>query len=139
LRITADSNLYVSAFNFGGLPQRLLDLAEAGTIQLTISEPLIEEILDVLGRKFDWTASELRIARERIIRYAEIVTPSEQINAVPEDPDDDRILECAVGGRSDLILTGDKDLLRLGEFRGITIMRVADFLRRGLEQEGRAR
>lgn len=134
LRITADSNLYVSAFHFGGVPQRLLDLAETGAIHLVISEQLIEEILDVLGRKFDWTAPELWMARERIGRYAEVVTPSEQINAISEDPDDDRVLECAVGGRADVIVTGDKHLLRLGEFRGIGITRVADFLQRGQER-----
>ena len=77
LRVTADSNLYISAFNFGGLPQRLLDLAETGAIQLVISEPLIEGILDVLGRKFDWTAPELRMARERIVRYAEVANRSD--------------------------------------------------------------
>jgi uncharacterized protein len=96
LRVTADSNLYVSAFNFGGVPQRLLDLSETGAIQLVISEELIAEILDVLGRKFDWTGPELRMARERILRYAEIAEPSEVIDAIPEDPDDNRVLECAV-------------------------------------------
>jgi predicted nucleic acid-binding protein len=52
------------------------------------------------------------------------------IKAIVEDPDDDRVLECAVGGLADVIVTGDKDLLRLGEFRGIRITPVGDFLER---------
>ena len=65
-----------------------------------------------------------------------IVTPIETIDAVPSDPDDNRILECAVAANSEVIVTGDLDLLRLGSFRGITIERAADFLARF---EGRAR
>ena len=56
------------------------------------------------------------------------------IDAVPSDADDNRVLECAVAGGSDTIVTGDDDLLRLGTFRGIEIVRVADFLARFSER-----
>ena len=134
MRITLDANIWVSAFNFKGAGQRILDMAEAGTIQLLTSEAIIEEVLDVLGRKFDWSAPELRMARTRMGRYAEIVEPTQEIAEVTEDPDDDRILECAVASGCQYIITGDRDLLRRGEYEGIGIVTMADFLERGSER-----
>ena len=52
---------------------------------------------------------------------------------IKEDPDDDRRLECAVASGAEIIVSGDKDLLRLGEYSGIRIMKVADFLQRVME------
>jgi uncharacterized protein len=129
VNVTADANIYVSAFNFGGPAQRLLDLADAGAIHLAISEDIIEEVLDVLGRKFDWSAPELRLARDRMSRVAKIVHPTDEIVEVTEDPDDDRILECAVASKSEVIVTGDRDLLRRTCYRDIRIVKVADFLK----------
>jgi predicted nucleic acid-binding protein len=60
----------------------------------------------------------------------EDVTPTEAIDTVPTDPDDNRVLECAVSAGSQTIVTGDDDLLRLVAFRGIEIVRIADFLTR---------
>jgi uncharacterized protein len=56
------------------------------------------------------------------------VQPIERIDAVAADADDNRILECAVAGGSECIVSGDSDLLGLGKFRGITIQRPAEFL-----------
>jgi predicted nucleic acid-binding protein len=58
------------------------------------------------------------------------VSPAEIIEAVPADPDDNRVLECAVAAGSEVIVTGDKHLLALGSFRGIDIVMVSDFLKR---------
>ena len=56
-----------------------------------------------------------------------------KLKVIAEDPDDDRVLECAVASGSDVIVTGDKDLLRRGEYEGIRIMRAADFLRERIQ------
>ena len=63
-----------------------------------------------------------------ISEYAAHVSPAETCDAVSSDPDDNRILECAVASGSEAVISGDVDLLRLGSFRGIKIMRVSDFL-----------
>jgi predicted nucleic acid-binding protein len=62
--------------------------------------------------------------------FAKHVTPTESIDTIPTDPDDNRVLECAVSAGSQTIVTGDDDLLRLVAFRGIEIVRVVDFLTR---------
>ncbi len=61
-------------------------------------------------------------------RIARLVHPTQAIDAVPDDPDDNRILECAMTARSNYIVSGDKHLLRLGSYGGIEIIKVADFM-----------
>ena len=60
-----------------------------------------------------------------------MVTPSETVALVSADPDDDKILACALAVQAKAVVTGDHHLLDLGEFRGIAVMTVSDFLHRG--------
>jgi len=84
--------------------------------------------LRLLVRKFKFTAEEVADARRRISAIARTVAPAVQLNVIKEDPDDDKILECAVTAGSDYIVSGDKDLLELKKFRGIEIVRASEFL-----------
>jgi uncharacterized protein len=86
----------------------------------------------VLRDKFHF--SEARIAETRALIEActVLVHPKARVNVITEDSDDDRILECAVESGSDTIVTGDKDLLRRGEYQDIRIVPVAEFLATGL-------
>ena len=127
--VTADTNIYISALNFGGPPDKLLDLARAGEIKLSISDAIMDELIRVLQEKFRWSDEAVALVRERIGDFTEHVEPKQRIDIVREDPTDDRILECAVAGASDYIVTGDKHLLKLGKFVGSQIMKPADFLR----------
>jgi predicted nucleic acid-binding protein len=68
-----------------------------------------------------WLSASGRIFTRR-------VSSTETLDVVKADPDDNRILECAVAAGSDVIVTGDAHLLQLGAYRGISIMKVADFL-----------
>jgi hypothetical protein len=60
--------------------------------------------------------------------FANHVTPTETVAVVPDDPNDDHVVACAAGARSDYLISGDKHLLKLGSFRGTRIIKVADFL-----------
>lgn len=134
-RVVADTNVLVSAIEFGGKPKQLLDLAIDGHIVLAISEPILDETRRVLGDKFHRTPEQLRETDRQLRVIASTVTPAESISAVDADPSDDRILECAVAADAEFILSGDKHLLALGSFRGIPIRRVGEFL--AAFQEGR--
>jgi uncharacterized protein len=125
-RVVADTNVLVSAIQFGGKPKQLLDLAVDGHIDLAISEAILQETLRV--HKFHRTADELRETDKQLRVVGHIVTPADSINVIDADPSDDRILECAVVADAEVIVSGDKHLLALGAFRGIPIQRVADFL-----------
>jgi putative PIN family toxin of toxin-antitoxin system len=127
-RVTADSNIYISALNHGGKPLQLLELARHGQIQIAVSAPILTEVVRVLDVKFHWTADDIHEARERLSGFTTLVVPTETLDAVPDDADDNRVLECAVAAGSDTVVSGDLDLLRLASFRGIVVMKVAEFL-----------
>jgi uncharacterized protein len=136
-RVTADTNVLVSGLMYRrGKPFQLLRMALEGEIRLTVSQSIIDETLDVLGRKFGIIAEELSEYEAVIREAARTVQPAVKLDVVKEDPDDNKILECAVAAGSEYIITGDKHLLRLGTYDSIGIMNVSDFLK--LEQ-GRVR
>ena len=135
-RVVADTNVLVSALQFGGKPKRLLDVAIDGQVDLVVSEAIIAETLRVLRDKFE-RASEWVAETDRQLRViTRLVQPTESIQAIEADPTDDRILECAVAAEAEVIVSGDTHLLSLGSFRGIPIQRVAEFLG-SLEDQGR--
>ncbi|MFL5256966.1 MAG: putative toxin-antitoxin system toxin component, PIN family [Rhodopila sp.] len=122
------SNIYVSGLQFGGLPLAFLNHARAGAFRLTVSEPLLAEIHDVLRLKFAWSDIELATAMLQFPEFTTRTCPKEDLDVIPDDPDDNCILECAVAAQSEFIVSGDKHLLRLCSFRGIRILKVAAFM-----------
>ena len=123
LRVTPDTNILVSGLVFRrGKPHQLLRMALDGTVSMTVSQAIIDETLDVLARKFSATADDLAEAKAVITEAARTVTPTVQLDVIKEDPPDNRILECAVTAGSNYIVTGDKDLLRLGQYDAIGII-----------------
>lgn len=127
LRVVADTNVYVSIFQFGGRMSEILDLAVAGSVELCISEPILEELRGVLTRKFQWPAERAQVAADRLRRFCRFITPRHSLR-VATDPDDDRILECALEARAEVIISGDRDLLVLDAFENISIMSPGRFL-----------
>lgn len=135
-RVTADTNILVSGLVFPrGRPFQLLDLAREGKISLSISEPILAKVENVLSRKFGLPPEDIAEARRRLQATARTVTPAVELDVIKEDPADNRILECAVTAGSDYIVTGDKDLLRLGRYDAIHILTVADFLAQERERQ----
>jgi putative PIN family toxin of toxin-antitoxin system len=128
-RVTLDTNIYVSALNFGGKPAQLLGMAQAGTIRIDISDAIMAELIRVLREDFAWDGYRLHFMRQGLLKIANRVTPARTLKVV-DDRDDDRILECAVEAGSEFIVTNDKAILRLGEYGGIKIIRAVDFLQR---------
>jgi putative PIN family toxin of toxin-antitoxin system len=126
---TLDSNIYISAFEFGGIGARFISLAGAGQLRIDTSESILNETIGVLRDKFKWDGYRLRFARDALARLANVVSPKIQVN-VALDPDDDRILECALEATSDVIVTRDRHLLSLKSFQGISIVTPEEFLAR---------
>jgi putative PIN family toxin of toxin-antitoxin system len=126
--VTADSNIYISALHFGGIPRQFLIGAQRGRFRLDISMPIVLEFQRILRVKFSWTEAELQRQSALLSRITTTARPTQTIDAVPDDPDDNRVLECAVAANSRYVVTGDNHLLRLGSFAGIQIIKVADFM-----------
>ncbi len=127
-RATADSNIWVSGLNWYGKPHELLNLARDGQIELAISDTILDEFSRILYDKLEWSDDRLNRMRAEVATFTKRVSSTEMLDVVKADPDDNRILECAVAAGSDVIVTGDAHLLQLGAYRGIKIMKVADFL-----------
>ena len=128
LSVTADTNIWVSAFNYRGNPRRLIDLAQNELIHLAISDTIIEETRRILAKRFNWSAERIDEAEYQMRDISKHVTPTQTVDVVKDDPDDNRIVECAIEAGSDYLVTGDKDLLRVGSHGTIRIMKVAEFL-----------
>jgi putative PIN family toxin of toxin-antitoxin system len=127
-RVVADTNVYISALNFAGIADEVLGLGRAGVIEIFISPPILDEIEAVLLRKFVWTPPRVRAAVRAIRRFAVLVHPEDPVSVVHDDEPDNRILECAVAARAEVIVTGDQHLRKLRRFRGILIASPREFL-----------
>jgi putative PIN family toxin of toxin-antitoxin system len=129
LSVTADTNIYVSAFEFGGQPRNFLDLARAGIFRLDISGAIKQEVLRVLGERLRYSSDALREVEVKLDSIAGLVIPTKTLDVIKADPPDNRILECAVAAKSDFIVSGDAHhVLPLVSYNGIPIVKVAAFL-----------
>jgi len=97
---------------------QLLDMAINGEIEIAVSRPIITEVGRVLEKKFHWPEQDIEDAKVLIITTAKWVEPKVTLAVVKDDPDDDRIVECAVESGSEAIITNDGDLLRDEKLRG---------------------
>ena len=128
LGVTLDTNIYVSALEFGGVGARLLGMARAGMFRIDVSDAILDELLTVLRDDFRWGGYRLHFGREQIANMANRVVPRQRLDIIKEDPDDNRILECAVEAKSDFIVSSDKDLLRLGNYGDVRMVTAKEFM-----------
>ena len=130
LRVTLDTNVYLSAFLFqDGILADLWRFAEAGRYTVVLSPFIVREFMEKLREKFKVSEAERERIKRTVVRVAEIVQPKTVPVVIADDPDDDHILACAVAGKADILVSGNKHLLRLKEYEGIPMVRPIDFLR----------
>ena len=130
MRVVFDSNIYISALTLpGGAADLALGAALDGRFTVLLSQPLLGEVLGVLGRKFSRDRDELARLALFLSELAEHVSPRTSVRVLTDEPDN-RVLECAVAGNAQMIVTGDRAMLRLGVFEGIQIISLRRFLDR---------
>lgn len=129
-RVVLDTNVFVSGFlNPDGIPSQVLHVTETSR-EWVFTQSTLSELLTVLMRsKFDRYATVDR-RRKFILLVADLgkVVPVEQSIVACRDPRDNHILEAAVNGSAETIITGDKDLLDLNPFHGIRIVTPSEYL-----------
>jgi putative PIN family toxin of toxin-antitoxin system len=130
LRAVVDTNVYISAFLHPERPIfQIVQQAVARRYCLLISPAIVNEVGRVLRETFG-LEERVRLHRlKALVKAAEIINPQMTLDVIREDPADNRILECAVEGRANLIVSGDRHLRRLTIYQGIPIVRPVDFLR----------
>jgi putative PIN family toxin of toxin-antitoxin system len=123
-----DTNVLVSALVFpGGQGEAALHRIIEERNELVLSRPILDELLGVLARKFSRDAEELAHAAVFVGELGTMVKPGRRLKVLKDDPDN-RVLECAIAGHADAIVTGDRALLALGGYRGIRIVSLRDYL-----------
>ncbi|MCC5793473.1 MAG: putative toxin-antitoxin system toxin component, PIN family [Chromatiales bacterium] len=133
MRIVADTNTILSGLLWQGPPRRLIEFAGERTVTLCTSVVLLAELAEVIGRaKFAARIHPAGLSATELVqdyaRLAEIVAPASLSKPVSRDSDDDVVLATALGADASLIVSGDRDLLDLGTFRDIQILRATEAL-----------
>src|SRR5277367_1170419 len=101
--VVLDSNIYVSALAFGGKPRAVIECAEKGQIKLSVSSPIQAEVERILGDKFSWPQRRVSEASSYLWSVAHLVAPQQTVTDC-SDPDDNRILECALDAGAAVIV-----------------------------------
>ena len=128
MRVVFDSNIYVSAFVFPhGQAERAIMKVIDNDITLLISREIIDETLTVLARKFSRDAEALSRTALYLSDIATLVIPKTTLTILSDEPDN-RILECAVAGDADLIVTGDKAMLKCVHIGKMQTISLKEFL-----------
>lgn len=127
--VVYDTNIFLSSIGWGGNPARCLELARQGSVEgLTCTEILVE-LEGKLPTKLNFSPREITNTLVDLRGFLRIVKINNALKGVTSDPDDDKIIECAVVGGATHIVTGDRrHLLPLGNYRNIRIITAADFL-----------
>ncbi len=127
VKAVLDTNIYISAFLFpGGPPAEIYLLAVRRKFQLCSSPAIMAEVANKLRVKFQVDECDIVDLLKQIARIAAIIKPKNKINLLTDEPDN-RVLECAVELKANLIVSGDHHLLNLKELQKIRIIRAADF------------
>ncbi|MCL5884151.1 MAG: putative toxin-antitoxin system toxin component, PIN family [Deltaproteobacteria bacterium] len=131
MKVVLDSNVFLSALLLGRNCEEILELSRARVIEVLVSEEILSELERVLRKRFRWTESDIREFSDELREIGTLVDCGAGNIEFSPDPGDAKILACAVAGKADVIVTGDKKhLLPKKKFRGIPILSPADFLDR---------
>lgn len=128
IRIVLDTNVFVSAI-LGRSLQSLFEYWLTNKFTLIVSDEIVQEYYGVLKRpKFKLSSEIIDPIFAQIFLYAEFVTPEQFYDAIESDPSDNKFLDAAIAGQAEFIVSGDKHLLDLELFEGVSIISARQFL-----------
>jgi len=129
MKVVFDTNIFISAFVIpGSQGERAFLLARRKRFDLYTSVAILTETANKLREKFGQPEEDIKEVLKMISRSATVLKPAVKLNVLEDGPDN-RILECAIEAGADLVVTGDRHLLKLKKFHDIPIVRLVDFLR----------
>lgn len=134
LKVVFDTNIIVSGLiAHSGNPYKILEAWRQGDVVLLVSKPIVDEVVSVLQRPF--FREKRQIGKADVVRIRRaletdtvMVSPQVHLKVVANDPADDRILECALEGGADYLVSGDHHLLELKRYRHVRIVTARQFL-----------
>ena len=128
MRVVFDTNIFISAIVISrSQAEKAISKIIEGGDTLIISRAIIDEVLSLLSSKFSRDREAISHVAVYLSDLGEVVSPTKRIRILKDEPDN-RILECALGGKVDVIVTGDKEMLNLGEHQGVKIISLKAYL-----------
>ncbi|MBM4136165.1 MAG: putative toxin-antitoxin system toxin component, PIN family [Nitrospira sp.] len=128
-KVIIDTNIFISAFGWGGRPLEVVELLEKEEIRNCISEEIFNELFVTLSYpKLSFPIKLQTEILEFVLAHSDFYTPKENLK-LTLDPKDNKFIECALTANAKFIITGDKSFLSLKQFRGIKITTPEDFLK----------
>jgi uncharacterized protein len=124
-----DTNVLVSGTLFGGIPGKIIDASVDRRFTLALSPAILNEYEAVLSRrKFGLATEAVQLLVRDMESHALVVRPKKKHQIIPDDPDDNAIVDCAVEAEADVIVSGDTHLTDFEEIEGIRVITPAQFV-----------
>lgn len=128
LTVVFDTNILFSATGWRGNPFQCVERARTGEVAAVSCPELMEELAEKLELKLGFSPDQTAETLADYLSFVRLVDIPKTLDAVPRDAEDNAVLECAIEGGAEYVVTGDDDLLSLKTFRGIQIVRAREFL-----------
>ncbi|MCL1947787.1 MAG: putative toxin-antitoxin system toxin component, PIN family [Chitinivibrionia bacterium] len=130
MKLVLDTNIFVSAFYWGGNPQKIINRVIDGLDSLCISNEILNEIAVVMARpKFNTATEIIEEYVQAIEKLGRKVFVTGKIKGICRDKNDDDKIECGITGGADYLITGDEDLLVLGFYKNLKIVTIKEYLK----------
>lgn len=133
MKVTVDTNFLISATQWNySVAHKLLNkfiLSEGKIFKIFTTQDILDETVEVLERDFKYSKSEAKNIIEKILLFASLIESNQKIEIIKDDPDDNQVIGCAIESSSDYIITYDKHLLKIKEYKGIKILKPEEILK----------
>ena len=123
MKVTVDTNFLISSTQWDySVAHKLLKKLILSDAEIFTTYDILDETAEVLERDFEYSKDEAKNIIEKILLFAKLIKPKQKVDVIKDDPDDNKVIECAIESSSDYIITYDKHLLKLKEYKGIKII-----------------
>jgi len=129
MKIVLDTNVFISGIFFSGMPSQILQYWRQKKLQIILSKDILDEYQRVAGSlSIKFPSIDIMPIIELITIHGKFVDTQGLNITVCEDPDDNKFIECAIASDTKVIVSGDKHLLRINGYEGITVLKSREFL-----------
>ena len=130
MKVTVDTNFLISATQWNySVAHKLLKKFILSDAEIFTTQDILDETAEVLERDFGYNKEEVKNIIEKILLFVKLIEPKQKVEIIKDDPDDNKVIECAVESSSDYIVTYDGHLLKLKDYKGIKIMKPEEILK----------
>lgn len=129
MKIILDTNVFISGIFFSGPPSQILKKWENKNFQIVLTEQILFEYQRVAAElSYKYPQVDITPIIDLVTIYGQLINTKGIDISICEDPDDDKFIECAIAGKCDIIVSGDRHLLKLTGYKGIKILKPREFL-----------